>query len=482
MKKLIVIHGALGNGEEFEKIIPFLGSKYEIVNYEIPHHGFKQDSTTPFNMTAITEDFCDFLEEQGRSIIYGFSLGGYVALCAAQQSTKNIEGIITQGTKLDWSPDIAAKEVKGLDLDFLKKKAPPFYNYLHDLHGDYLNDLLEKTVAFMQGLGNNPLLFRGELNKVDIPVRMIRGGKDRMVSKNETINVCNMIGNCHYSEIPFFPHPLGFIDPKHIARLIDVQIGSLHYKWAQTDQGRMAYRSIGEIDNHDTCLLFLHEAIGSIAQWQDFPDQLAAELDLPAIIPEFPGYGFSDKSEKQRDANYLHHFATYLLPQFTEQVCKGKKLIIIGHSDGGTNALLFSARFKEDVNGIVTMAAHYINEIETRAGIKPAIKAFEDGKLKGLELFHADKTKHLFFNWARTWLTEDFAEWDISSDIKGSKIPSLIIQGSEDQYGTDQQVTGICQLLENATPEIISDCGHAPHLEQREAVIKEIVRWKEKLK
>jgi len=481
MEKLIVIHGALGNGQEFESVIQLLGGKYEIINYEIPHHGFKQDSKTPFNIESITADFCDFLEEQGRSIIYGFSLGGYLALCAAQQSTQNIEGIITQGTKLNWSPEVAAIEIKGLNLNFLKEKATPFYNYLINLHGNYLEDLLAKTIGFMQELGSHPLLTRGELNKLDIPVRMIRGGKDRMVSKDETENVCAMISNSHYFELPFFPHPLGFIDPKHIARLIDVQIGSLHYKWAETKEGRMSYKTIGDIHENEVCLLFLHEAIGSIAQWQDFPDELSQVLNLPAIIPEFPGYGFSDENCKERDENYLHNFALSILPEFTEAVCKDKKLIVVGHSDGGTNALLYSSRFPNNIIGIVTMAAHYINELETRAGIQPAIEAYKQGKLKGLELFHGDKTEHLFYNWARTWLSKDFEDWNISSDIQGSEVPSLILQGSDDQYGTDKQVEGISNLLENASTCIIADCGHAPHLEQREQVIKEIIQWRKTL-
>ncbi len=481
MRKLIVIHGALGNGQEFEKVIQLLGGKYEIINYEIPHHGFKQDSQIPFNIKSITADFCDFLEDQGKSFIYGFSLGGYIALCAAQQSTLNIDGIITQATKLNWSPEVAAKEIKALNTGFLKEKAPPFYNYLLDLHGNYLEDLLEKTTGFMQDLGNHPLLSRGELNKIDVPVRMIRGGKDKMVSRDETENVCAMIGNCHYFEIPFFPHPLGFINPKHIARLIDVQIGSFDYKWAETKEGRMSFKEIGSIQNSEICLLFLHEAIGSIAQWHDFPEVLAKELNLPAIVPEFPGYGFSEENSKERDENYLHNFALSILPEFIDQVCKNKKLIIIGHSDGGTNALLYSANFPNHVIGIVTMAAHYINELETKAGIKSAIEAYEKGKLKGLEIFHGDKTENLFFNWARTWLSIGFDDWNISGDIKGSKVPSLILQGSDDQYGTDKQVEGISNLLENTSECIISDCGHAPHLEQRKQVIKEIIQWRKKL-
>lgn len=117
------------------------------------------------------------------------------------------------------------------------------------------------------------------------------------------------------------------------------------------------------------------------------------------------------------------------------------------------------------------MAAHYINEAQTKAGIQPAIDAWNAGKLKGLEYYHGTKTERLFFAWAKTWLQADFHDWDISKDIKGNTVPALIIQGSEDQYGTDAQVNDIVELLVNAKPYFIPSCGHAPHLEKEEEVI-----------
>lgn len=97
-------------------------------------------------------------------------------------------------------------------------------------------------------------------------------------------------------------------------------------------------------------------------------------------------------------------------------------LLIVGHSDGGTNALLYSSKYPKKIKGIVTMAAHYINEPETIAGIRPAIKAYKEGKLKGLEYYHGEKTERLFFAWCKTWLLPEFENWDISQDIKATPL------------------------------------------------------------
>src|SRR5690554_7351501 len=97
-------------------------------------------------------------------------------------------------------------------------------------------------------------------------------------------------------------HPIGFIATKHIARHITVQLNSLNYQWASTPFGEMAYQIIGKIENKsEPVVLFLHEAIGSIGQWQNFPTHLCDELNLPGIVIEFPGYGFSQAEEKRSE-------------------------------------------------------------------------------------------------------------------------------------------------------------------------------------
>lgn len=475
MEKLVLIHGALGDYSEFDKIIPLLEKEYEIEAFEIPHHGNYPNSKVEFEINALVDDFLKFLNKIGPAYIYGFSLGGYLAIAAAQKDETNIKGIVTQGTKFDWTVENAAKETATLKVEFLSTKAEGFYKYLDKLHGNYLPELLSKTAKFMTLLGESPVISQRSVEKLTIPIRLTRGGKDRMVTKEETLNINKGLQFGHYFEIPSMIHPIGFINPKHIARLISIQINSLKYQWASTPFGKMAYEVIGHIKSEtETVVLFLHEAIGSIAQWKSFPKHLCEELKLPGIAIEFPGYGFSEAEDKTRDKNYLHEFALEYLPAFIESIQLKNPLLIVGHSDGGTNALLYSTKYPSNVKGIVTMAAHYINEEETKAGIQPAIDAWNNGKLKGLEFFHGEKTERLFFAWANTWLKPDFKGWDISKDIKGNPVPALIIQGSDDQYGTDQQVNGIIGLLENAEDRFIKECGHAPHLEKEDSIVSNI--------
>lgn len=482
MDNLVLIHGALGNTSEFDEISSFLSNRYNVLVYQIPHHGSRSNASTPFTIEALTKDLDDYISKIGDCFIYGFSLGGYIALTLAQNGNKHVKGIITQGTKLEWTPESAAKETQSLNIDFLQSKVKPFYDYLLSLHDSYLPDLLKKTASFMIELGKNPTITKESVRSIACPVRMIRGGKDKMVTKEETLSISKSIQNSYYFEIPSFIHPLGFINPKHIARAIEVQLNSFTYKWANTSFGNIAYKTIGKLIENKPVLLFLHEAIGSIAQWNDFPEKVSNTLNLPAVVLEFPGYGFSSDYNKKRDAKYLHHFALDQLPEFIESIGLNQEIIIIGHSDGGTNALLYSSKYPDKVKGIVTMAAHVLNEQETKEGVLPAIDAFESGKMNGLEMFHGQKTEPRFYAWAKTWLSEDFSDWNISDDIKNNKAPAIVIQGEDDQYGTNEQVNIICNLLENASPYFIKDCGHAPHLEKQEKVIAKIKSWSTNLK
>lgn len=479
MKQLVLIHGALGNQDEFQSILPYLENRFDVHLYEIPGHGSRKQELERFDLQTITSDLNEFLSEIGKSYIFGFSLGGYLALHLASIESENILGIVTLGTKFRWSPEIAQREIQSLDLEFLKEKVPPFYEYLDKLHGNHLEQLLRSTALFMTELGENPALNPTSVKHIAIPIHITRGGKDKMVSIEESVEISSALISSSYFEVPSFIHPLGFIKPKHLAQHIIVQTNALEYGYIATQFGKIAYKQIGIPSNDDEpILLFLHEALGSIAQWQNFPEKLCSKLGLSAIVPEMLGYGFSDSTTASRNANYLHQFAWEHIPAFLDGLGIKNKLLIIGHSDGGTEALLFASKFPAKIAGIVTMAAHIENEPETKAGIYPAIEAFNEGKLKGLEVYHGERTSAVFNAWSQTWLDPSFANWNIEKDLLVGDFPSLIIQGMDDQYGTNQQVQKIVGCLgERALSHFIANCGHSPHLEQQELVIKKIEEW-----
>lgn len=232
--------------------------------------------------------------------------------------------------------------------------------------------------------------------------------------------------------------------------------------------------------NTDFCLLFLHEALGSIGQWKSFPQQLCDLLGADGIVYERQGHGESKPLAQKRDASYLHKAAYEELETFIDQNLKGRKYLLVGHSDGASIALLHAAKFPTNCIGVISMAAHIFVEEETLAGIYPAIDAFENGKLKtALEKYHGDKTNDLFYAWSNTWLSTAFETWNIEAEIATINCPVLAIQGQDDQYGTEAQLDGIVSAIQPGMVNklFMPNCGHAPHLEASPIVLQAIANW-----
>lgn len=231
----------------------------------------------------------------------------------------------------------------------------------------------------------------------------------------------------------------------------------------------------------DSCvIIFLHEALGSIGQWKVFPQLVCNSLGLNGVIYEREGYGDSTPLQYKRGMNYLHEYALNELPALLDKILpKEKKVLLVGHSDGASIALLFAAHFPERLEGVVSMAAHVIVEEVTIAGIAPAKRAFIEGKLEGLRKYHGDKTDQLFYAWADTWNLPEFRDWNICEELATITCPVLAIQGANDQYGTEKQLDLIQQSISKAltTKNIVTNCGHHPHLEKTEKVISTIANW-----
>ncbi len=236
-----------------------------------------------------------------------------------------------------------------------------------------------------------------------------------------------------------------------------------------------------ENSKDDSCVLvFLHEALGSAGQWKGFPQQLCNALQLNGIVYEREGYGNSSPMRKKRDTTYLHQYALEELPELLNVLLpREKQVILIGHSDGASIALLYAAAFPEKVRAVVSMAAHVIVEDVTLKGIAPAVKAYREGKLNGLRKFHGDKTEELFYAWADTWNLPEFFEWNICKEIETIACPVLALQGANDQYGTEKQLDLIAESVKDGkvTKVMLPKCGHHPHLELAPEVEKVIVEW-----
>jgi pimeloyl-ACP methyl ester carboxylesterase len=230
-------------------------------------------------------------------------------------------------------------------------------------------------------------------------------------------------------------------------------------------------------DEKRPTLIFLHEALGSIPQWKSFPLHLCDILQFPGLIIERTGHGHSSDLVSARSKDYLHEYAQETELVIQEVLGGVAPYILIGHSDGGSIALIHAAKNHKHCLGIATMAAHTFVEAETIAGIKPAVQAFEAGKLDGLYRIHGDKTNDLFYAWADTWRSPDFRFWDIRKEILQITCPILAIQGENDQYGTYDQLKSIATIGAHAQLEWIPGCGHHPHLEASMIVTNRISNW-----
>lgn len=217
-------------------------------------------------------------------------------------------------------------------------------------------------------------------------------------------------------------------------------------------------------------IVFLHEGLGSIKQWKDFPALLCQATGLNGIIYDRQGYGGSDQMEIPRKKDYLEIEAKIQLPALLQEF-NITKPILFGHSDGGSIALVYAALFP--TKALITTAAHIYVEPITVAGVQEVVQIYQTTNFKEkLARYHGDKTASVFSSWADTWLADWFQEWNLSHYLPSIAIPSLIIQGEEDQFATAQHAMDIAAGIgQNAKLYFLEHCGHSPHVQAKEVLL-----------
>lgn len=219
-------------------------------------------------------------------------------------------------------------------------------------------------------------------------------------------------------------------------------------------------------------LIFLHDSLGCIDLWKDFPEKLGDLTQCNVLIYDRQGHGKSCSfTNKQRNLNYLEVEADILSELINHW--KLEQVVLFGHSDGGSIALVASAKYPEKIQGVITEAAHIFVEEVTVRGIKNNIGLYQSNDLKSkLEKYHGSKTDALFWAWASTWTSEEFRSWSIEKYLQKITCPTLVMQGKDDEYGTLKQVDGIINgISAYAEKWIIPDVGHTPHREKPELTI-----------
>ncbi len=240
---------------------------------------------------------------------------------------------------------------------------------------------------------------------------------------------------------------------------------------------RLHYRRI-EGDKDKPVLVYLHEALGCISMWRDFPDLLCGATGCAGLVYDRIGHGKSSPLRHERTIHYLHDLALKELPLLLEKLIPQKAYILIGHSDGGSIALLYGAERPPLLKGIITEAAHVFVDTETISGIQAALQAWQKGKLAGLHTYHGENTATIFDAWHKIWLSSWFGSWNIEYCLPSITAPVLVLQGNDDQYGSLGQVQAIISAASpHARAEIIAGCAHIPHLEAQNIVLDLMVRF-----
>jgi pimeloyl-ACP methyl ester carboxylesterase len=212
-------------------------------------------------------------------------------------------------------------------------------------------------------------------------------------------------------------------------------------------------------------LVLLHEGLGSVGLWRDFPHRLAAATGLPVLVYSRQGNGRSSPLGQARTPAYMHDEAREVLPAVL-QAFGIQRPLLVGHSDGGSIALIHAGSFPGIACGVVAIAPHLFVEDLTVESIRAAKVAYETTDLRArLARHHAD-ADNTFYGWNDIWLHADFRAWNIEDCVARVACPVLAIQGVDDEYGSMRQIDRLAELLPGTRLEKLPACGHAPHRDQ----------------
>jgi pimeloyl-ACP methyl ester carboxylesterase len=207
--------------------------------------------------------------------------------------------------------------------------------------------------------------------------------------------------------------------------------------------------------------------------WRGFPAQVARTTGLSAVVYSRRGYGRSEPLTGPRDVRYMHDEALVVLPALLDRL-EIERPILIGHSDGGSIALIYAGGAQRPPAGVVTLAAHVLVEDLSVSSIAAAKHTFETTDMRQkLARHHAD-VDSVFWSWNRIWLSPEFRGWNIEEYLPAITCPVLAIQGEDDEYGTMEQMRRIGAQVAKVELVMLPDCGHSAHKDQPDAVIEAI--------
>jgi pimeloyl-ACP methyl ester carboxylesterase len=261
------------------------------------------------------------------------------------------------------------------------------------------------------------------------------------------------------------------------------------FSWTEAPHGavvadgkRLEAAAYGPPPDQAPTLVLLHDGLGCVALWRDFPERLARATGWGVFVDSRAGYGHSDPIDLPRPHDYMTREARFSLPAVLGAI-GFREGVLVGHSDGASIAAIYAGEHADErVKGLVLMAPHLFAEPPGLASILEAKRAYEAGELRArLARYHAH-VDCAFRGWNDAWLGPNFDAWNIEAFVERWRVPALVIQGADDQYGTLAQVRAIHRRAPTVVESMILEgCRHSPHLEQPQTTLDAVAAFCEKI-
>jgi pimeloyl-ACP methyl ester carboxylesterase len=269
-------------------------------------------------------------------------------------------------------------------------------------------------------------------------------------------------------------------DPLKQARHEEDQQAKIRQRSAYLEllDASLEYRLLGPTPDQAPTIILMHEGLGCVALWKDFPERLSALTGCGLFVYSRRGYGQSSPYPPPWPTRYMHDEASILNDVLNHLNIQSG--IICGHSDGASIAAIYQGTYAHPkVHGLVLIAPHFFAEEIGLKAIHSVVNDFHNGELRErLEAYHEDNVENAFLGWSGAWLHKDFVSWNIEAKLANIRVPILAIQGEQDPYGTVDQVNVIRgKAAGKVDITLLPDCGHAPHIEEADRVLKEIGRF-----
>ena len=239
---------------------------------------------------------------------------------------------------------------------------------------------------------------------------------------------------------------------------------------------KIEFQWVGSADADRPLIVFLHEGLGSVAMWKDFPQRLCEAANCRGLVYSRPAYGKSTPraADDAWQPDFMHRQAFEVLPALLKALdinAEVEKPWLFGHSDGGSIALLFAARYPSNTSGTIVLAPHILVEDVSISSIEKARIAYQTTGLRSQLARYHDEPDSAFWGWNNIWLNPAFRHWNMTQAIKTITCPLLAVQGLDDEYGTLEQIHGIKRVLPHTQLLELPNCGHSPHRDQPDALI-----------